>query len=146
MCAQFLFNSYAPPFGVSVHLLLLQDGLIHKDEFAFALFKAQGRSSIFVDKVFQCFDTKQTDTIDFEEFVQALSVFHPKAGLEEKAKCKHESQSSFYISSLSFDIFLTSTSQHNYSLLKDTVLGNSNSCFYVCKSSNSNTHKACIKT
>ena len=68
--------------------LLLQDGLIHKDEFAYALFKTHGRASIFVDKVFQCFDTKQNDVIDFEEFVQALSVFHPRAGLEEKATCK----------------------------------------------------------
>lgn len=62
--------------------------MIHKDEFTYALFKTEGRASIFVDKVFQCFDTKQTDTIDFEEFVQALSVFHPSAGLEEKAKCE----------------------------------------------------------
>lgn len=65
---------------------LHRDGLIHKDEFAFALFKAEGKGSLFVDKVFQTFDSKRTDTIDFEEFVQALSVFHPRAGLEEKAK------------------------------------------------------------
>lgn len=41
-----------------------------------------------MDKVFQCFDSKRTDTIDFEEFVLALSVFHPRAGLEEKARCE----------------------------------------------------------
>ena len=33
------------------HLLPVQDGVIHKDEFAFALFKAQNHSNIFVDKV-----------------------------------------------------------------------------------------------
>ena len=28
-----------------------QDGVIHKDEFAYALFKAQNHSNIFADKV-----------------------------------------------------------------------------------------------
>ena len=66
---------------------LLQDGLIHQDEFALALFKTQGQSNIFTDKVFQVFDIKRNDVIDFEEFVKSLSVFHPKAPLEEKAQC-----------------------------------------------------------
>ena len=67
--------------------LALQDGRIHKDEFALALFKAQQRSNLFTDRVFEVFDTKKNDVIDFGEFVRALSVFHPKAPLEEKAAC-----------------------------------------------------------
>ncbi|KAK9838312.1 hypothetical protein WJX81_003861 [Elliptochloris bilobata] len=64
---------------------LHHDGRIHKDEFALALFKAQQRSNLFTDRVFEVFDTKKNDVIDFGEFVRALSVFHPKAPLEEKA-------------------------------------------------------------
>ncbi|KAK9819120.1 hypothetical protein WJX74_004471 [Apatococcus lobatus] len=64
---------------------LHKDGLIHKDEFALALFKAQGQSNLFVEKVFDIFDIKRNDVIDFEEFVRALSIFHPSAPLNEKA-------------------------------------------------------------
>ena len=69
----------------------LQDGLIHKDEFALALFKLQGKENLFTDRVFQTFDSKRNDVIAFEEFVRALSVFHPKAPLNEKADCAHAS-------------------------------------------------------
>ena len=63
---------------------LHHDGLIHKDELAWALFKAH-RSNLFVDRVFTLFDVKRNNVIDFEEFVTSLSVFHPSAPLEEKA-------------------------------------------------------------
>ena len=66
---------------------MLKDGLIHKDEFALALFKLHGKENLFVDRVFKIFDSKQNDVVDFEEFVRALSVFHPKAPLNEKADC-----------------------------------------------------------
>ena len=65
----------------------MQDGLIHRDEFALALFKTQGQSNLFTDKVFQVFDIKRNDVIDFDEFVRSLSVFHPTAPLSEKAHC-----------------------------------------------------------
>jgi len=34
------------------------------------------------------FDLKKNNVVDFSEFVRALSVFHPKAPLEEKAECE----------------------------------------------------------
>ncbi len=51
---------------------------------AWALFKAH-RNNLFVDRVFELFDVKRNNVIDFEEFVTSLSVFHPNAPLEEKA-------------------------------------------------------------
>lgn len=35
----------------------MQDGLIHKDEFALALFKAQNQSNLFVEQVRFCLVT-----------------------------------------------------------------------------------------
>lgn len=65
---------------------LHHDGLIHKDELAWALFKSH-RDNLFVDRVFELFDIKRNNVIEFGEFVMSLSVFHPNAPLEEKAKC-----------------------------------------------------------
>ena len=39
-------------------------------------------------QVFELFDSKKTNVIDFSEFTLALSVFHPKAPLQEKAACE----------------------------------------------------------
>ena len=66
---------------------LHHDGLIHKDELAWALFKAH-KDNLFVDRVFELFDMKRNNVIEFGEFVRSLSVFHPDAPLEEKANCK----------------------------------------------------------
>ena len=41
------------------------------------------RSQLFV-----LFDLKKNNVVEFSEFVRALSVFHPKAPLEEKAECE----------------------------------------------------------
>eukprot|EP00891_Asterochloris_glomerata_P007358 jgi/Astpho2/7358/fgenesh1_pm.00114_%23_6_t len=64
---------------------LHQDGVINRDEFNYAMFKTLNQSNIFVEKVFELFDSKKTNVIDFSEFTLALSVFHPKAPLQEKA-------------------------------------------------------------
>jgi len=51
-----------------------------------------GSGNLFLDRVFYLFDKNRNGVIDFEEFVLALSVFHPRASLVEKAR-------------FSFDIF-----------------------------------------
>lgn len=39
------------------------------------------------------FDFKKNNVIEFGEFVRALSVFHPKAPMHEKAACAFEEPS-----------------------------------------------------
>lgn len=66
---------------------LHQDGVIQKDEFMQAVFHtAPGQMNFFADRLFLQFDLKQNNIIEFGEFVRSLSVFHPKAPLEEKAQ------------------------------------------------------------
>ena len=38
--------------------------------------------------MFQLFDMKGNNVIEFGEFVRSLSVFHPDASIDEKARCE----------------------------------------------------------
>ncbi|XP_059657067.1 calcineurin B-like protein 10 [Cornus florida] len=63
---------------------IIDDGLLHKEELMLALFKNPYGKNLFLDRVFDLFDEKRDGVIEFEEFVHALSVFHPYAPMEEK--------------------------------------------------------------
>ncbi|KAM0932691.1 putative EF-hand domain-containing protein [Dioscorea sansibarensis] len=63
---------------------IIDDGFIHKEELHLALFKAPGGENLFLDRVFDLFDEKKKGVIEFDEFIHALTVFHPQAPLEDK--------------------------------------------------------------
>ncbi|KAF4362071.1 hypothetical protein F8388_023923, partial [Cannabis sativa] len=55
---------------------IINDGLIHKEELRLAIFKTAAGENLFVDR--------KNGVIEFEEFVYALSIFHPSAPLVDK--------------------------------------------------------------
>ena len=69
--------------GVQVSGRSADGGRIEERELVRALFGTpkehppQGEN-VFSRRIFRVFDRKQTGTIDFEEFVTALAVFHPR--------------------------------------------------------------------
>ncbi|KAJ1279041.1 hypothetical protein BS78_04G124900 [Paspalum vaginatum] len=63
---------------------IFKDGLIHKEEFQFALFRNSNNKNLFADRIFDLFDLKCNGVIEFGEFVRSLSVFHPDTPMAEK--------------------------------------------------------------
>ncbi|CAN1309319.1 Calcineurin B-like protein 4 [Linum perenne] len=94
---------------------IVQDGHIQKEEFQFALFRTIKKQNLFADRksekcisfhikcnvtsmvdeisatllqVFDLFDVNRDGHIEFGEFVESLSVFHPRTPIAVKIKCR----------------------------------------------------------
>ncbi|WZZ37058.1 hypothetical protein YC2023_020459 [Brassica napus] len=54
---------------------IIDDGLIHKEEFQLALLGNRNRNNLFADRIFDVFDVKRNGVIEFGEFVRSLVAF-----------------------------------------------------------------------
>uniref|UniRef100_A0A0D9YDZ3 Calcineurin B-like protein n=1 Tax=Oryza glumipatula TaxID=40148 RepID=A0A0D9YDZ3_9ORYZ len=61
-----------------------EDFTVENEELQLALFRTPAGKNLFLDRVFDLFDEKKNSVIEFEEFIHAISVFHPNAPLEDK--------------------------------------------------------------
>lgn len=64
-------------------------------------------------QVFDLFDEKRNGVIEFDEFIHALTVFHPFAPLDDKINCKHNVLDSKFefriIEELTIDVLFSCT-------------------------------------
>uniref|UniRef100_A0A0A0L9L3 Calcineurin B-like protein n=1 Tax=Cucumis sativus TaxID=3659 RepID=A0A0A0L9L3_CUCSA len=63
---------------------IINDGLIHREEFQLALFRNRNMKNLFADRIFDLFDVKRNGVIEFGEFVRSLGIFHPNASIKDK--------------------------------------------------------------
>ncbi|KAL5572117.1 hypothetical protein UlMin_021714 [Ulmus minor] len=63
---------------------VVRDGFIQKEELQLALFQNTTKRNLFLDRMFDLFDVNHNGHIEFGEFVQTLSIFHPKTPEADK--------------------------------------------------------------